>query len=600
MKMPTDLELLRAAPPGHLAAVAEARRLPLAGGAESAADPAALEELARRLFYPPSVQEALRLLSQGQWAILRELARCGGQAHSSDLRLYLLVAGLLPGTGRAPDAQTRLFELSLGRLLALGLLFWGRLDVLSGRDYASGAHEGLLVVPPSVLALLAEGEMPEEAAPASPLPRAPRLAAAAEFQRDLYLLWRVVREQSGGLPLAAHGLLSRAALRQVVAALNLKHEGEHGKSEQEMPRLLFLRGLAQALGLLVVRNAALHAENARSYFALPLAQRVERCYTCWLEGTFWNELLWLPGVTLRPAPPPLEPARPEVRRGRVGVLALARAQAVGVWVSRAAVLALARLRPGGHHVLAQRGGPGSEAATAGKPFGWEFRVRGVWLSPREERAQVEAGFVAAVMEGPLHWLGLVDLDAPSGQPPLAYRLTTTGQALLGQGAWPPELLEQQAGRLIVQPNFDLVALAPVQEATLLFLDEVAERQSLEQVAQYRLTRERWLHALQQGASAATLIQRLEALAQAPLPQNLRYSLLEWERQARRVRLTRAVALLEVREAALLDGFLAEPTLATFIVRRLTPTAALVERRRLPALYEALLERGELPKVMRLE
>ncbi len=602
MKTPTDLELLRAAPPGHLAAVAETRRLPLAGAPNGATGPAALEELARRLFHAPSVLEALRGLSQGQWAILRELARCGGQAHSSDLRFYLLAAGMLPGAGRAPDAQTRLFELTLGRLLALGLLFWGRLDALGGREYASGAHEGLLVVPPSVLALLDEVEAPEAEAPApqhAP-PRALRLASVQALQRDLYLLWRVVREQPAGLPLSANGLLPKAALRQVVAVLNLKHDGENGRSEQDMPRLLFLRLLAQALGLLVVREDALVAENARAYFALPLVQRAERCYACWLEGRFWNELLWLPGIVVRPTLSPLEPARPEVLRGRQGVLELVRAQTAGSWVSRVAFLALARLRQGPHRLFSSRGGSASETAPNEKLFGWEFRVRGVWLSPREERAQVEAGFVAALMEGPLHWLGLVDLDAPGGQSALAYRLTPVGQALLGPGAWPPELQEQQPGRVIVQPNFELVALAPVQEATLLFLDEVAERQSLEQVAQYRLTRERWLHALQQGVSAATLMQRLETLAQTPLPQNLRYSLLEWERQAQRVRLTRAVALLEVREAALLDAFLADLSLAALIVRRLTPTAALVDRRHLPDVYAALVARGELPKLLSLE
>ena len=77
MKTPTDLELLRAAPPGHLAAVAEARRLPLAGGVGNGSNQAALEEMARRLFHAPSLREALRGLSAGQWAIMRELARCG-------------------------------------------------------------------------------------------------------------------------------------------------------------------------------------------------------------------------------------------------------------------------------------------------------------------------------------------------------------------------------------------------------------------------------------------------------------------------------------------------------------------------------------------
>src|SRR5579883_3376634 len=158
MKPLTDLELLRAAPPSHLHAIAEARRLTLPGSA-TAGGPA-LEELARRLFHEPSLREALRGLSSAQWAILRELARSGGQAPNFDLRAYLLAAGLVPGGGRAPDAQIRLYELALSRLLTLGLVFWGRLDLPGAREYASGAHEGLLVVPPSVLAVLAARAAP--------------------------------------------------------------------------------------------------------------------------------------------------------------------------------------------------------------------------------------------------------------------------------------------------------------------------------------------------------------------------------------------------------------------------------------------------------
>jgi hypothetical protein len=155
--------------------------------------------------------------------------------------------------------------------------------------------------------------------------------------------------------------------------------------------------------------------------------------------------------------------------------------------------------------------------------------------------------------------------------------------------------QDTAGRLVIQPNFELLALPPVREATLLVLDEIAERQSFDQAALYRLTRERWLRALRQGNSAVALIERLEEMAQAALPQNMRYSLLEWERQAQRLRLHRRVAVLEVREAALLDTLLADPALAPMILRHLTPTTALVDRARLSLLYSALIERGHLPQ-----
>ncbi|HEY7356286.1 MAG TPA: hypothetical protein VH590_07460, partial [Ktedonobacterales bacterium] len=315
MKPLTDLELLRAAPPGHLRDIAETRRLALPDAAAAGAGDLNLEEVARRLFHEPALREALRGLSRPQWAILRELARCGGQAPSFDLRDYLIPAGCIPGSGRAPDAQVSLYDLALSRLLRLGLVFWTRLDMPGAREYASGAHEGLLAVPPAILALLAKPDIAssEDAAPIWQ-PRAPRSGSAESFQRDLYLYWSVVREQSAGLTLLANGQLPKAALRLLNAALSLKSELDGIRTEQEAARLFFLRLLAQTLGLLKVRGETLQAADASAFFAQSLAERTRQSFAAWLNGAFWNELLYLPGVTLHPLPP--ESAHPEVLRAR--------------------------------------------------------------------------------------------------------------------------------------------------------------------------------------------------------------------------------------------------------------------------------------------
>lgn len=599
MRALTDLELLRAAPPGHVRNIAEARRLALPGS--SAAGGLDLEEAARQLFQAPSLREALRRLSQPQWAILRELARCGGQASNYDLRAYLIASGLIPGSGRAPEARGSLYELALGRLLGAGLVFWGRLDMLGSREYASGAHEGVLVVPPSVLALLASPDLADQEAPVALWqPRAPRDGSVEVFQRDLYLYWHAVREQADGLALLDNGQLPKAALRPLNAALSLKSELDGVRSEQEAGRLFFLRLIAQALGLLEARGGmlrAVDASDALAFFRQSIAERARRAFVAWRDGRFWNELLHLPGVTLRPQPP--ETAHPEVVRARQVALRLLSEAASGGWISRAALLTLARLRQP-HLLFPPRGRwPVDRYTAAGNPFGLDFRPRGGWLSPQESWLRVEGGFLRAVIEGPLFWLGAVDLDAAPNGEPLAYRLSSVGLALLDRGDWPPSLNETEGGRLVIQPNFEALALPPVRESLLCFLDQMAERQSLDQAARYRLTRERWLSALQRGESAAVLIERLEQLTKTALPQNLRYSLLEWERQAQRVRLYRGVALLEVQEAALLDALLADANLAGLIQRRLTPTAALVDRRRLALLYRALLERGQLPQKVRL-
>ena len=88
---------------------------------------------------------------------------------------------------------------------------------------------------------------------------------------------------------------------------------------------------------------------------------------------------------------------------------------------------------------------------------------------------MEGALLAALIEGPLHWLGAVDLDYSSAGHPVAYHISPAGQALMGMGDWPPALTETAPGRLVIQPNFEMLALPPVREATLLFLDQIAER-----------------------------------------------------------------------------------------------------------------------------
>jgi hypothetical protein len=591
----TDLELLRGAPPGHLYAIAEARRISLPGGRPPSAQRVPLEEIAARLFYGPSLRETLRGLPPHDWAILREVQRCGGQAPSYELRAYLITAGMIPSNTRTSDTQAALYEQALGQLLRLGLLFWGRVDTLGAREYASGAHDGLLVAPPSVLAVLATIEpLPDEPSSAAVKPRAPVFASAETLQRDLYFYWRLVSDQPGGLGLMGNGLVSKAALRSLNAVLSLRSEIDTVRSEQDAGRLFFLRLLAQALGLLVARNEVVYAAAGPAFFAASVAERTQRAFDAWLTGTFWNELLHVPGLTLRPPPVPLEPARPELRGVRQAALALLGEYPADAWLSRAMVLAGARLRRPDllfHH----RRGQADVYTAAGNPFGLDFRPRGGWLSPHDAWLRVEGALLAALIEGPLHWLGAIDLDYSSAGHVLAYHLSPAGQALLGKSDWPQALTETAPGRLVIQPNFEMLALPPVRETTLLFLDQIAEREALDQVARYRLTREQWVRALQAGASAATLIERLEQQADMELPQNMRYSLLEWERQAQRVRVYRSVALLEVEDEALLDTWLADPDLAPFILHRLTATAALVDKQRLKQFFSALLEHGQLPR-----
>ena len=73
---------------------------------------------------------------------------------------------------------------------------------------------------------------------------------------------------------------------------------------------------------------------------------------------------------------------------------------------------------------------------------------------------------------------------------------------------------------------------------------------LEHIAQYRLTKASITHAIQSGLQAETIQHILEQAAGGSIPQNVQYSLIEWERQARRIELWRNVTLLEVDDTCI--------------------------------------------------
>ncbi len=203
---------------------------------------------------------------------------------------------------------------------------------------------------------------------------------------------------------------------------------------------------------------------------------------------------------------------------------------------------------------------------------------------------IEGGFIRAVVCGPLYWLGLVELD--HAENPTAFRLTPDIDTVMSDAPLASD--EPVWGRLIVQPNFELVALAPVSEALLVSLDRFAERVSLEHIAQYRLTKASVTRAIQTGLHAGEIQEMLERAAGGDLPQNVRYSLVEWERQARRVEMWRDATLFEVDEAALLDALFADEATRPLLRRRLAPTLAEVAPQHLSELQNLLWQRGYLP------
>ncbi len=620
----SDLDLLRTAPAYHLQTLLRTRHIAIAQD-ELRSDPSPSSvsiitpEIAQSLLDPSAISEALKDLDKVEIAILRELVACGGRANSRDLALYLTGAGLLsPGkkgeTAPARESPARvqdifrasqplmapeypvahphgIFEQGLRHLLIAGLVFWGKQTGFTGRerDYAAGTHDGTLIVPVAVQKAVRSAWELEEVSPGTQGQQGTG-EGEQELQRTLYLYWSLVAATREGLPLLTSGLLARSALRQVTDGMGDRLHIEQARQENEVPRLLFIRLLLMKLGLLLERDGTLRAAPAEPFFSLPLVERVRRCRRLYVETPFWNEMLYLPEVSVRPGPAPLEEAHAEVVNARRQVIERLLHEPREEWRNLSTFIARCKLHIPNLLFPRQYGPRAERYSSESNPYGWDFRLRRGWLMPREGWHMIEGGFIRAVVCGPLYWLGLVELD--HAENPTAFRLTPDIDTVMSDAPLASD--EPVWGRLIVQPNFELVALAPVSEALLVSLDRFAERVSLEHIAQYRLTKASVTRAIQTGLHAGEIQEMLERAAGGDLPQNVRYSLVEWERQARRVEMWRDATLFEVDEAALLDALFADEATRPLLRRRLAPTLAEVAPQHLSELQNLLWQRGYLP------
>lgn len=644
----SDLDLLQIAPSYHLQAVIKSRHIPLSAlnlnegsllGVGVFSYPlAVLQELARPLFDPDALKEILTNLEQVPALILRELVWCGGRTNSRDLALYFSCAGLLEAAQRSefpagtmgnpvassnaqrvgfkmppqppqpphypPPHPHGVFEQALRQLLMLGLVFWGKQTNFAGRDYSSGVHDGVLIVSTSVRSVAREvwklddpihPSMSKDEVTVSDTTDV--LSGPQTLQRALYLYWSLVAAQRGGLSLLGNGLLSRSSLKLVVDAMQgqgkrLQGNLDQVKVETDVPYLYFLRLLLIQLELLQEHNTTLKAVSAAAFFALPLRERASRCCKLYLDTPFWNELAFLPEINVRPGPSPLEPVHVEVMQARKAIFEAVRLESVQTW--RDITAFIARIKLSIPYLLFPRQyGPRAERYSSGSnPYGWDFRLRRGWLTHREGWHMVEGGFIRAMVAGPLYWLGLVELDREEYS--AQFRLSLAASLVMEEHAEGFSSVEDVRGRLIVQPNFEVMVLAPVSEALLVMLDRFADRTSLDLVAHYRISRASITRAIQRGLHAEDIMRQLEQATGSELPQNVRYSLAEWERQARRIEIWQNMSLLEVDDESLLDELLADEHSRTFFGRRLAPRLIEVLTDQLALVQALFWQRNELP------
>ncbi|HEX6540291.1 MAG TPA: helicase-associated domain-containing protein [Ktedonobacterales bacterium] len=403
--------------------------------------------------------------------------------------------------------------------------------------------------------------------------------AAVAFQRDLYLYWWAARDL-GELALTSRGFLARSTLRRLRAQWPTSDDD---RSEASNLRLYYLRRLLERLGLLrppsEASGTSASASNARlvaaesaimaRYLAHPLAERLRICVRLWVAGGWWPDG--------KPASIPASlhtPVQPRIALARRRLIEMLAATEPGSPAEIPGV-ALAALAPHAPRII------GGTAA--------RHKPRDI----AEERNQS----MQAALAGPLQWMGLVAKAAHRDEDVPGERRLVVTPAVLALRREPVDTLVQETpGRVVIQPNLDIVAYHPLTAPTLFTLDSCASRGTLERVAHYRLTKHDVTRAQQHGWSDEEIARSLEALSGNPLPGNVRVRLADWTRAASRIQFTPQATLLTTATPAILDALQADRNARGWVIRRLGPTLALIQTSEIDLVRRWLLAHGELPAV----
>jgi hypothetical protein len=188
---------------------------------------------------------------------------------------------------------------------------------------------------------------------------------------------------------------------------------------------------------------------------------------------------------------------------------------------------------------------------------------GVFTEPTDETAPFDPPRLIAALEE----LGLVvALDGKAEEPSSADRLVLGGLRIVSHNASPA--LAPRGPILVAEGSHALHLLPEASLEERLFVGGLARPTSFGEVWGFEIDRESSRLAFATGASSGDIIERLEELADRPLPQSLSFSLNAWEEEYRSLRLYRGYVLVaDERRRPVIES---SSVLAPYIAERLAP------------------------------
>ncbi len=412
------------------------------------------------------------------------------------------------------------------------------------------------------------------------------------FLRDLYLYWEYVRHNS--VPLVQSGTVGKRTLKAINEILIQPDKAlENARREDETRWLFLLRLLLESLSLVQIKMGELQPMGKGSrvippFWDKPIVEQTRQCLEVWKTLSPWLEL-----------DNPATSYFPQHTQARQlllkGLVALRNAE----WVERKELLGW--LQDQNRDFLFR-----GRAQLDSHNRGYGFTIGGVYVygdkkELNERLNQWEEKFIELCITQFFFPLGLVEIGYYHDHPVPPFndwqmiRFTSLGRQVLGLQPVEPPSPDQ--GKIVVQPNFQILAIGPVSLATLAVCDSFAERKKIDRGAvEYHLSRESVYAAQQAGFAATEIVKWLANISGMPLPQNVQRSLEEWGSHHERIVFRTHINLLQAASPEKLEQLLANPEIGKWLNQLMGTAVAVIRKEKTKPIVTALVKQNLLPVV----
>lgn len=449
----------------------------------------------------------------------------------------------------------------IGRLTCKGLLF-SEQPLDSSKSVLELVYGRFIFLPDYTLEQLKHITLPKLSNPAEIAPAHIVNGSSTLFVRDLSRYGRFLQDKQT-LNLTTQNHLYKDDLKTIAAQMSFPVSLKSGVKETDNGHIYFLRRLLPKVGLGQQRYPAdsITAVPNAPLWQMDIPDRVQQAFLAWRDKGAWYELTQLHHYKrgsniFNDAPKELVKARNTVLN-QMKVLG-------GGWVTIHELIEDIKdnhygfLFPNRH--TNQRSSWYYTSYRETHPYVGGNNTYDITFdnirSEKDGWDKVEVDFINHIIAGPLFWMGLVDLGyskEPSAQDLKGnihidgYRLTEMGLWLLGMGQKPA--VTSESGNLIIQPNFEILMMAPFADEALLTLDQFADvHKETKHVITYELTRLSVYRGQKQGWEVPRIAQWLDQNSSQPLPQNVQRTLDEWDALHNRIVIHTNTTLIETADS----------------------------------------------------